>query len=639
MLPLVIVGLTTGSVYAIAAMGLVLTYKTSGVFNFAHGAQAAVAAYLMYTFRDSMGLHWLVAAVLAVALAGVVGGLVLERLALALAGSPTSARVVASVGLLIGIQGVLIVSYGAAAISFDPYLPTGRVQLPGINVSVSQMITVTVGVALAAGLYAFFRRSQLGVAMQAVVDDPELLGLQGTSPLKIRRYSWVIGSVFTAVSGVLLAPVLGLEPTLLTLLVVQAFGAAAIGAFDSLLWTYLGALGLGIAAAVLPSYLPEALVGLSGQAVLPFLVLFGALLVMPRTRLVQRGERAMRPQRPLRQLSRPVQHVGLAFGALLLVAVPLFVGASIGLYTKALAFAILVASLALLVRTSGQVSLCHVAFAGVGAAVFARAAAAGVPWPVAVLFGGMAAIPVGAAVAVPAIRLSGVYLAIATFGFGILVERVAFPASLLFGSTGALHAPRPRLAFLPFDSDVGYYYLVLGVTVACLAVIAAVRRGRLGRLLQGLADSPSALAAHGTDTNLTRLFVFTLSAFLAGIGGAVIGPITGSASPASFGFMTSLLLLAVLAIARRRHLVAPFIAAFLLVIGPSFAAWLVPSSVLNDQTVAELLPVAFGIQAIAASIERHRTSSRGLRWRSKRSRERAGSPWLRHRRPVEVRAS
>src|SRR4051812_24365075 len=112
LLPLIIVGITTGSVYAIAAIGLVLTYKTSGVFNFAHGAQAAVAAYLMFTLHVRHGMAWPPAALICVLAAGVLGGLLLERLAHGLAGASTAARIVAAVGLLVGVQGALVWIYG-----------------------------------------------------------------------------------------------------------------------------------------------------------------------------------------------------------------------------------------------------------------------------------------------------------------------------------------------------------------------------------------------------------------------------------------------------------------------------------------------------------------------------------------------
>src|SRR5207253_9485874 len=141
------------------------------------------------------------------------------------------------------------------------------------------------------------------------------------------------------------------------------------------------------------------------------------------------------------------------------------------------------ASLGLLVRTSGQVSLCHIAFAAVGASTAARAVSVGVPWPLAVLLGGLVAIPIGALLAIPAIRLSGIYLAIATFGFGLVIQRLFYSSFLMFGGTFAIRAPRPHLDALHTNSDIGYYHVVLAVTIACCALVVVVRRSRIGRLL------------------------------------------------------------------------------------------------------------------------------------------------------------
>ena len=257
-LPFIVAGITNGSIYGLAAVGLVLTYKTSGIFNFAHGSQAALGAYLMFEFRDRMGMPWPLAGLLALLLAGVVAGLLLERGANVLASCSVAARVTATVGLLVFIQGVLIAIFGAAV---DPHAavpaPEGLPTSAGVNVRAEQMIIVAIVFVAVVGLYLFFTRAKLGLAVQAVVDDPALLGLSGTSPVAVRRFSWLVGSCFAALSGILLAPSLALDARLLTLLVFFAFGAAAVGAFSSLPLTYVGGLGLGLGAALTTKILGE----------------------------------------------------------------------------------------------------------------------------------------------------------------------------------------------------------------------------------------------------------------------------------------------------------------------------------------------------------------------------------------------
>jgi branched-subunit amino acid ABC-type transport system permease component len=592
-LPFFVVGITAGSVYGLAAVGLVLTYKTSGIFNFAHGAQAALAAYLMFEFHERMGMAWPLAMLLSLLLAGVAAGLLLERVASGLASVGTAARVAATVGLLVAIQGALVVAFGSASLAMRIYLPTDIVELPGVNVRADQIIvTVFVLVAVAA-LYLFFNRTRLGLSMQAVVDDPALLGLQAISPIRVRRLAWLIGSSFASLSGMLLAPTLGLDAFLLTLLVFYAYGAAAVGAFSSLPITYLGGLGIGVAAALLTKFLNTTGPIAALPATLPFLVLFGALLVVPKQHLIERGSQAVRRQLAPRTFSRRTRLVGAGAGLAMALAVPGLVGTKLGLYTTALAYVILFASLSLLVRMSGQVSLCHIAFAAVGATTAARAIDTGIPFPVAVLFAGLVAIPVGAILAVPAIRLSGVYLAIATFGFGLLVQRLFYPSFLMFGHNLFLTAPRPKLGGINVHTDTGYYYVVLAVTIACVALVALIRASRMGRLLRAFADSPTGLNAHGTNTTELKVLVFCTSAFLAGIGGALIGPVTGTATQVSFDLGISLLLLAVLFVAGRQPLLSAVLGAVFYIVIPGY---------IDNADVRAYTPVVFGALALVAAI-------------------------------------
>jgi branched-subunit amino acid ABC-type transport system permease component len=596
LLPFIVTGLATGSVFALAAMGLVLTYKTSGVFNLAHGALAAVGAYVMWELWKTQGWPWPVALIASVLLAGVIGGLLFERIAVGLADKPTALRVVATVGALIALQGLLVLRYGSASIPMKFFLPARAVHVLGVNIRYEQIIVFLLALGAAAGLTVFFRRSRTGIAMQGVVDDPALLGLQGTSPLAVRRSAWVIGAVFAAASGALLAPTLNLDATLLTLLVVQAFGAAAIGRFSSLPLTYVGGIVIGVGQELLKYLTSQHFLvkHVSSQILqplpsnLPFVVLFVALIVTPRRALVERGLEVLRKERPPAPLRRSSVLAGSAAAAAGLIAVPAIVQASrMPVYTTALAYVAIFASLHLLVRTSGQVSLCQMAFAAVGAAGYVHAHQAGAPFALAVLFGGLIAVPVGAFISIPAIRLSGVYLAVATFGFGILMQNIAFPSSLMFGSSQAASAPRPAGA----SGDTAYYYVVLLVAAFAVLIMVLTRRSRLGRLLRGLADSPAALAAHGASTSVVRLFAFCISAFLAGLGGAVLAPVTGSATGGTFNFGVSLTILAVLVIAGRRAIPAMLVAAALYIVVPGY---------ITNATLLGYLPVAFGVAAIVA---------------------------------------
>lgn len=594
LVPFVVVGLVSGSLYGLAGVGLTLTYKTTGVFNFAHGAIAAAAAFVFFTLHESWRLPWPVAIIIAVGLVGLLGGMVVERISRGLAGTDPATAVVATVGLLLAIQGLISWRYGPATRELPPFLDGTAGTISGVTISAQQAAAVIIAATATMALFAFFRTARLGTEMRAVVDDPDLLGLTGANPTRVRTAAWMIGSTFAALSGVLIAPFLGLDALLLTLLVVQAFGAVAIGRFASLSLTYAGGIALGVGASILTKFVAgePSLGGLPSS--LPFLVLFLALVIWPPRR-IGHAVRA-HPLRTTRNLPRSATTALSVAGVVAIAAVPVVVDTRLPTYTHGAAIVVVLVSLALLVHGSGQISLCHAAFAAVGATSFAHFSSVsglGLPWPVALVLAGLAVVPVGAIIAVPAIRLSGVYLALATFGFAILMERVAYPSGPMFGSLGLREAPRPSFA----QGDTAFFYLTATIaTAACLAVVL-VTRTRLGRLLRGLAESPTALTTNGLSINVTRVVVFAASAFLAGIGGALLASAGGTVSGQSFGSFDSLLYLVVLAVAGRALIPSALVAAAAVAVLPAY----LPDSVVEHQGLL------FGVAAVFIVVGRTAT--------------------------------
>lgn len=567
--PFLVFGLVVGSIYGLAAMGLVLTYRTSGIFNFGHGAVGAGSAYVFYELRQRQGMPWPFAALIAVIAFGVVVGVLLERIARGLARVPVSYQIVGTVGLLVLIRAIATWIYGPDYRLFKPFLPHHEAfTVSGVVVTQESVITFVAVSAAAVGLYLLVERSRLGTTMRAVVDDPSLLDTTGIAPARVRRQAWLLGSCFAAASGVLLASQQQqLDATLLSLLVVQAFGAAALGAFRSLPLAYAGGIAVGILQKLVSKETSTHawLQGLDFN--LPFLVLFFVLLILGRRRLGDLGAQVRVRAVVPKQLPAGARAVISAVGLLGAVLVPQLVGARLPVWINAMSQVLLFLSLGLLVHTSGQVSLCQVSLAAVGAAAFAHAASNGVPWGLAVLFAGLITVPVGAVVAIPAIRLSGLFLALATLGFGIFIAQFFYVKSYMFGLVD-LHTGRPH--FLRMDTDKGYYYLLLAFAVAGIGSVMAIERSRLGRLLRGLGDSPIALETLGASANVSRVLVFCLSAFLAGISGALFAGQFGSVSGTSFNFVQSLVLLAVLSVAGRTTIKAAVLGPIGLFIAPAY---------------------------------------------------------------------
>jgi branched-subunit amino acid ABC-type transport system permease component len=592
LLPFIITGIVTGSLYGLAGLGLVLTYRTSGVFNFGHGALGAGAAFLFYTLHVSHHLHWALAALITLVAFGLVGGWVMERITRRLGDVPEAVVVVTTVGILLAVEGYLFLQYGDVTRNFPEFLPTSGFTTQGVNISWAQVISVVLATASAVLLYGFLRRSRLGVAMRAVVDNPTLVALSGENPPRVRQAAWAIGSAFAALSGILLAPTLGLDASLLTLLVVQAFGACAIGMFSSLPLTYAGGIGIGVLASVATKYLTHRPFNGIPTAV-PFLILLVVLLAVPVAKFPRRRA-SLRSLLPDVKPLAPKTAASLLVGGLaVMVVVPQVVGAHLPVWIAGLTDVIVFSSLALLVWTSGQISLCHAAFVAVGAVAMGHfTTGQHLPWAVGLVLAGLITMPVGALVAIPALRLSGLYLALATLGFGILMQDVIFPTQIMFGARLSVTAARPHLGFFNGANDKQYYYLVLGLAVLCLAVMALISRSRLGRLLRAMSETPTMLSTHGLGVNMTRLIVFCISAFFAGTAGALVVTQFGSASGVGYGPIQSLIFLAVLAICGTRNLRSPILAAALLAVVPGYL------SKFNVDRQA----FGFGLVAIAAGM-------------------------------------
>jgi ABC-type branched-subunit amino acid transport system ATPase component/branched-subunit amino acid ABC-type transport system permease component len=575
--PFIVIGISVGSVYGLAGTGLVLQYKTSGIFNFAYGALATVSVFVFYWLHVQNGWPWPLTAFVCVFVLGPVMGILLELLARRLAAVDHTLQIASTVGLILWVVAVGSIWLSDVSESFPPFLPTSTVEIGGVNVQWQQIIVAIIALVSTVALYLFLRSTRLGTAMRGVVDDPELLSVMGESPVRVRRWAWIIGSSFAALSGLLIAPSLPVQALILTLLVVQAFGAAAIGYFSNLPLTYVGGLLIGIAGALATKYVVDVpwLIGLPSG--LPFIVLFVVLLVTPRSKLAPR--RFLTPRTIPSSWHAPARMRVLA-GVLflgVLCLIPSWVGTDLTVYSSALVLVILVLSLGLLTRLSRQVSLCQYAFAAIGASSMAHFTTdQGFPWLLALVLAGLVAVPVGAIIAIPAIRLSGVFLALATLGFGVLLEQMVYTQDFMFGPTGeGLKAARPSFDVGPFHAgtDTGIYFIILAVVVVISVGVVVLSETRLGKLLRAMGDSPLALETAGLNVNVTRVIVFCISAFIAAVSGALTASLYTFAIGSNFPSFSSLTLVALVVVIVFGTPWYAFIASAVIVLVPLYVTW------------------------------------------------------------------
>ena len=293
-----IVGLSTAAIYAIIGSGLVLTYTTTGVFNFAQGAVGMLAAFTYWQL--TIGWGWPVPVALAVVLLGLAPafGLFIERVLMRpVQGLGEAQRLVVTVALLSGLIAVARWIWNPNLVrTLPPFFPSAAsLRIGPATITWHQAITMIVAVLIAVGLWALLHRTRTGAEMRATVDDRALAGLMGADPVRANRIAWILGTQLAAVGGILIAPELTLDATQLSLLIVSAYTAAVFGRLRSLPLTFVGAVVVGCLESYLTGYLPPNnafLIGLRLAA--PALLLFAALLVFPHGRLRGR-DRRLRP--------------------------------------------------------------------------------------------------------------------------------------------------------------------------------------------------------------------------------------------------------------------------------------------------------------------------------------------------------
>lgn len=540
LLSFTIVGLFTGAAYAIAASGLVLVYATTKVFNLAHGAIGMVMSFVFWQLSVAGGLQRWVALLVVVLLIAPAFGLLVERVLMrGLGAAPVSVSLVVTAGLFVGLVGLAQTVWPPDARVVEPFFAPREVQLGELLVSYHQLLTMALAIVVAASLYVLLERTRIGMAMRACVDDPVLLGLYGGSPVRASQVSWALGCSLSALAGILLIPMLSLDYFQLTFLVINAYTAAVLGRLRNLPLTFAGALLLGVLQAYLVGYLPTSDLFISLRTVIPTLLLFVLLVCLPPVRL-RLGQIRGVPAPPVASLGRSVL-AGVVLVLVVALASRQMSDSTILQVGTGLVFAMIMLSLVLLTGYSGHVSLAQLSFAGIGALMVARLDSSSI-WALALAV--LVAAAVGGLVALPVMRLTGLYLALATFAFGQLMDRLVFQSEKFgFGQSNGLTAPRPGIFGTGIGADRAYLIMLAAVFALLGIGLLALRRGRYGRLLIALRDSPAACDTLGLNPRRFTLFLFMASAGIAGLAGVLWAGLRQGAGSTDFQVMASLPLL------------------------------------------------------------------------------------------------
>ena len=541
-----VLGICLGSVYAIAATGLVVTYSTSGVFNVAHGAVATMSALVYWQLRFGWDLPTPLAVFLTVCVFAPMLGLLLEvGVMRGLRGTSEVTRLVIPVAVLLGINGAATWIWfrnSNRALVPKKFFGERNIKVLGQAVYFHQLIGVALAIVIAGALYVLLYRTRLGVTMRATVDDRSLLMLNGGRPDRVSMASWAIGASLAGLAGVLLSPQLGaLQVFALTLLVFDAYPAAVVGRLRSVPLTYVGAMVLGLSKLYF-DWISDAgqrwLVLRNLRNAIPALLLFGALLILPQDRL--RGAIVTRTRERFRV---PTMREAVLWGGILIAAIAmlqsLMSGSAVISLGNGIALSLMALSLVLLTGYAGEINLAVFTFAGVaviaawqfdvGPTGLATKESMSV---MAILMAMLVCALVGGVIALPALRLRGLYLGLATFAFGIIVYQLVIlqiqPLHFnLFGwhftvhlfSTGSLTVPRPHWFGIDFGGQRAFLMLMTVMFAIIGVFLIALRRSAYGRMVVAMKDSPAACATLGLNIKQLKLAVFMLSSALAGLAG------------------------------------------------------------------------------------------------------------------------
>lgn len=609
--PFIVLGVFSGAIYGLAAMGVVLTFKTSGVFNFAYGAVAMFCAYTYWQIHDAWQLSAWAALPILLLLVGPALGIVLERLFRPLAGATAEIQIVVALGVLAVLEAGVPLLYGGQDRALESIFPRSTFGLGSqLRVGYDQLGTLLVSLALGAGLWLLLRHSRFGIATRAVVDNRDLAAMRGVSTGTVGRAAWMISSSFAALVGVLLSPSQGLDVYVLVVVVIYAFAPAVLGRLVSLPLAYAGGMVLGIAQSVLSRWGSTGAVA-DLEASIPYLALFAVLLALGRRLTGNRtgsaaglrplSSLAARSARLRRSVSGRVRIARDGAGGIAALAalatLPLWAsGPRVGDASIGVVYAMIALSLVVLTGWTGQISLAQFSFVGVGAFTAGHLAGAhGQHFVEAAAVGVLIAVPLGLLVGLPSLRLTGLYLALATMAFALLMDNLVFVRTSISGGYSGMSIARPDIAGTSFASPSALYELMLGVFAVIAAAAWALKSSPAGRRLRMVRDAPLAAETLGVNLRTTKLTAFALCGALAAFAGAFFGVVRQTVSPTDFAFSASLQLMLLVVLSGRSLVTGAALA------GGIYTAQLLPIPVEVGKYIP--LAIALGVVAVASDPE------------------------------------
>lgn len=616
MLQYILAGLALGAIYAIASAGLVVTFVSTGVLNFAFGSMAFVVARFYYYLNTEHAWTTTNAALLSLlVMAPLLGMFLYAVLFRFLRDKSTLVKIVATIGLSVALPPISDFIFGSQSITTAPGLALSSDQpyrFLGTPVTTDQVITYGFVIFVVVAGTLILRFTRVGLYVRASVDSEAMTSLSGTNPGRIALGVWAVSTMLAGLAGILVAPTNGLTPAGMATLMAAAFAAVVAARLRSLTAAVLISLAMGVVTDVVQEYLPPS--SSFTAAIIPSIP-FGFILIFLVVYLLRSGRVSDEAQvgGPLDHAIRaadqdaPVSGItaeGSIFSRhtiwslipiVAVAAVPLIFRGSpywLGLVAGGMCYAIAFLSFTVVTGEGGMLWLSQIIFAGGGAIAAAQFVTIWhVPVLLAVVLAGITMAIVGAIIGLLTIRLGDLYVALVTLSFGLLVETLVFTMDRF--EQGGLGVTLNPPAFA--SSELTFSYLAFAVFLLFAALIVNLRRSTTGLALRAVRDSEPASRTLGVNVVQVKIIVGSLGAFVAGVGGAFLAMDINNAQPSSFETFAGLVWLAVVVTLGVRSIAGAAIGGLLFALLPGVMQTYVPVR------WAELPAILFGLGAISVA--------------------------------------
>ena len=560
-----LLGLGTGATIAAIAVGIVVTYRGSGFINLAAGAIAMLAGFSFWALRTGeLGFTLSTPLAVVFSYAFVLVASVAIELAVfrPLRTAAPLAKLVASLGVLLTLQAVMLLAFGTSQHPQPTIIPVRVIRMLGSAVPLSAFVLSGIVVAMTVLLWALYRWTRFGLATRAASENDVAARLAGLSPDELSLVNTLLGSTVLATLGILAGSVAALDTTTLPFLVVPALAAALFARLTSFTIACACGLAIGMAESLIEyastkSWFPTSQ-SVAWPGVKEFLVfvLIVAAMFLRGASLPTRGELV---EQRLPDVPRPKHAVTLAIPSTVLCAIALAVLPFDfrQALTNSLIGIVMALSLVVITGFVGQISVVQLALAGVaGFTVSHLAVDHGIGFPLAPLLGIVAAVFLGLVTAVSALRVRGVALAVVTLAAAVAVYNFGFVNPTWGGGATGSPVPDPDIfginlgpsaSFRGLDGNLPspvFGWVALAATVVLSLLVILLRRGTLGRRMLAVRSNERAAAAAAIDVRNVKLIAFGISALIAGVAGTLYAYNFGSVSADRFSVPLALSLIA-----------------------------------------------------------------------------------------------